>query len=198
MLRKRKRAFIQRTIAGEQPRALPYAVGTTGAFFFICFFHAPDVLLVIFSFPFFVNNRKRVNVELAYTVPTFQNTGFNNTPNLVQHLMYSYWNSIYLKCGANTSKMLKFKKSKTYNHKGTQIVRKIPKDMMVQTESKLNARIERKNSLKFEWNLLEIQRVGQFSTSSAYHSQFLGQWVPTSTRSFGRPRHPQNVNSSVG
>jgi len=71
--------------------------------------------------------------------------------------------------------MLKFKKSKTYNHKGTQIVRKIPKDMMVQTESKLNARIERKNSLKFEWNLLEIQRVGQFSTSSAYHSQFLGQ-----------------------
>ena len=40
---------------------------------------------------------------------------------------------------------------------GAQIVRKIPNEMMVQTESKLNALFKRKNSLKFEIQTLVSQ-----------------------------------------
>ena len=36
---------------------------------------------------------------------------------------------------------------------GSQIVRKIPKEMMVQTESNLNAQFERKNNLSFKIKL---------------------------------------------
>ena len=49
------------------------------------------------------------------------------------------------------------KKSKTYNHMGSQIVRKILIEMMVQTESKLNAPFKRKNNLKFEIQTLVSQ-----------------------------------------
>ena len=38
---------------------------------------------------------------------------------------------------------------------------------------------------------------GQFSTSSAYHAQFLGRSAQTSTKSSGRLGHLQNANSSA-